>query len=56
VLLPGLHRIAPDEGSRTGNEEPRSVLPSTSNSIEIVGRYDATTAIPTRGRGTADQR
>ncbi len=39
--------VAPDEGEpdRT-TEAQKSMLPSTSNAIEIVGRFDTTTAIP----------
>jgi protein TonB len=37
----------PDEGQPDrAAEAQRSMLPSTSNAIEIVGRFDATTAIP----------
>lgn len=40
-------RVAPDEGQPDRvNEAQKSMLPSTSNAIEIVGRFDATTAIP----------
>jgi len=39
--------VAPDEGEPDRvNETQKSMLPSTSNAIEIVGRFDAATAIP----------
>jgi protein TonB len=39
--------IAPDEGQPDRTPETQqSMLPSTSNAIEIVGRFDTTTAIP----------
>lgn len=39
--------VAPDEGEPDRpTEAQRSMLPSTSNAIEIVGRFDATTVIP----------
>lgn len=39
--------VAPDEGEPDrAPEAQQSMLPSTSNAIEIVGRLDATTAIP----------
>lgn len=39
--------VAPDEGQPDrATEVQRSMLPSTSNAIEIVGRFDTTTAIP----------
>ncbi|MEQ1802695.1 MAG: TonB family protein [Gammaproteobacteria bacterium] len=39
--------VAPDEGEPDRvTEAQKSMLPSTSNEIEIVGRFDATTAIP----------
>ncbi len=40
-------RVAPDEGEPDrAPEARRSMLPSTSNAIDIVGRFDTTTAIP----------
>ncbi|MEO8444295.1 MAG: TonB family protein [Gammaproteobacteria bacterium] len=40
-------RVAPDEGQPDrAPEEERSMLPSTSNAIEIVGRIDDATVIP----------
>lgn len=39
--------VAPDEGQPDrASEVQKSMLPSTSNAIEILGRFDATTAIP----------
>ncbi|MDH4021636.1 MAG: energy transducer TonB [Gammaproteobacteria bacterium] len=39
--------VAPDEGlPDRATEAQRSMLPSTSNAIEIVGRFDTVTAIP----------
>ncbi|MEO7385843.1 MAG: TonB family protein [Gammaproteobacteria bacterium] len=39
--------VAPDEGEPDrAPEEQQSMLPSTSNAIEIVGRFDTNTAIP----------
>lgn len=47
VLARDSTSVAPDEGEpdRT-TETQKSMLPSTTNAIEIVGRFDATTAIP----------
>jgi len=39
--------VAPDEGQPDrAPEAQRSMLPSTSNAIEIVGRFDTSTAVP----------